>query len=667
MGSVPARIRSVFKRKTRDELTRAEVGVLRQTAFHLWLFNVAMGILVMGSQLKFVPDGGGLRLWIFAALALVSTVALLSVPLGVFHLLNVRLLARLGLLRFTHAFTWTLFLVLLYVDKSIYNLFQYHFSAQVWDLFYTRGSEDSVHLGWPVWTAIFSGWFAATGVQIWVWDRIEARSRRDPDTLPHLFLRPGMLWAGVIVSAFFLEKVIYATADLKRDREVTELAKVFLFYPRLPFSEWAAEMGMEVEEVPERWTFDSSELAYPMEMPTIDPEGARPNILIVAIDCWRADMLNPTNAPRLHEFAQDGRVFRDHISTGNATRFGVFGMLYGLHGPYWFPVFREQRSPVLVDSLLELDYDIEVFSSATQKYPQLRETAWARVQDQVHDEFEAEEPWQRDELVAEAIEDWWDLRAENADERPFFSFVLLDSPHQTFSHPPHKAPFQPSAPGLNYLDLSGTPEAPTEAEQLAIHNRYKNAALHADDVAGEILEELDARGLGENTIVVLTGDHGEEFWETGMFGHTSSFSPYQVRVPMVLRGPGIEPGFEDSPTSHLDLPATLLELLGADPADRGKWTLGDTLLTTHSPNRHRVVSSWYYLGLWVPEAVLVVPLVGELTTFEITAYSYDWEPLLDHGELLQRYDRALRRLAEACNRFRAPPEDGEPIPASAGL
>ena len=43
MGSVPAQIRSVFKRKTRDELTRAEVGVLRQTAFHLWLFNVAMG------------------------------------------------------------------------------------------------------------------------------------------------------------------------------------------------------------------------------------------------------------------------------------------------------------------------------------------------------------------------------------------------------------------------------------------------------------------------------------------------------------------------------------------------------------------------------------------------------------------------------------------------
>ena len=62
-----------------------------------------------------------------------------------------------------------------------------------------------------------------------------------------------------------------------------------------------------------------------------------------------------------------------------------------------------------------------------------------------------------------------------------------------------------------------------------------------------------------------------------------------------------------------------------------------------------------------------MPLGGELTTFEITASSSDWEPLLDHGELLQRYDRALRRLAEACNRFRAPPEDGEPIPASAGL
>lgn len=663
---VQARLKRLFRRTPSAELTREEVGVLRQTAFHLWLFNVAMGILVLVSQLLFVPEEGGAKMWVFGLLALISTVALLSVPLGIVNLLNVRLLARMGLLRFGHAVTWTLFLVLLYVDKSIYNLFQYHFSAQVWDLFYTRGSEDSVHLGWHVWTAIFGGWMAATGIQIVVWDKLEARSRRDPETLPHLFLRPGMLWAGVIVCAFFLEKMIYATADLKRDSEVTELAKVFLFYPRLPFSEWAAEMGMEVEGVHERWTFDSPELAYPKEMPAIDPEGPRPNILIVAIDCWRADMLNPANAPRLSAFADDARVFRDHISTGNATRFGIFGMLYGLYGPYWFPVLREQRSPVLVDALLDLDYDMEIFSSATQNYPQLRQTAWVRLPEQIQDNFLAEEPWQRDELVAEAITGWWDERQTTGDTRPFFSFVLLDSPHQTFSHPPHKAPFQPSAPGLNYLDLSTTSEPPGPEEITAIHNRYKNAALHADDVAGDILAELDERGLGENTIVVLTGDHGEEFWETGLFGHTSSFSPYQVRVPMVLRGPGIEPGFEDSPTSHLDLPATLLELLGADPQDRGKWTLGDTLLTTHSANRHRVVSGYDKLGLWVPEAILVVPLVSELTSFQIIPRSYEWDKLLDDQDLITRYDRALRRLAEACNRFRAPSKNGETIPASPG-
>jgi uncharacterized protein len=667
MGEFWNKVRRQFQRTSKSELTREEVGVLRQTAFQLWLFNVAMGMLVTGSQLQFVPEGGGFKIWVYATLALISTVALLSVPLGLFNLLNVRLLARLGLLRVFQGSSWTLFLVLLFVDKSIYNLFRYHFSSQVWDLFYTRGSEDSVHLGWQVWSAILTGWVLATGVQVLVWNRFLVRSRRDPEDLPHLLLRPGIVWCGVIVSAFFLEKAIYATADVTRDKEVTELAKIFPLYPRLPYSEWAAEMGVDVPDRAERWTFESPELDYPKAMPNIDPKGPRPNILIVTIDCLRADMLNPTNTPGLAAYAEDARVFTDHISTGNQTRFGVFGMLYGLYGPYWFPVLREQRSPVLVDTLLELDYDMQIYSSASQNYPQLRSTAWSRIQDNVHDEFGPEEPWVRDEMSVEACIDWWKDRQAVGDERPFFSLLLLDSPHQKYSHPPEVEPFQPSAPDLNYLSMSWGGEGPDENERVAIRNRYLNAVYHADKVATHLLDTLAELGLDDNTIVVVTGDHGEEFWETGLFGHTSSFSPEQVRVPMVLRGPGIEAGVETTPTSHLDLPATLLELLGADPSQRGQWTLGDTLLTSHSPNRHRVVSGWDKLGLWVPDAILEVPMVGELTSFDILAYTYDWQLILADDEMVQRYDRSLRRIAEGCNRFRALSKNGESIPANVGL
>jgi uncharacterized protein len=634
-------------------IDREDLGVLRQTAFHLWLVNVAFGMVVLGSQLQFIPESHSVKLWLYALLALTSTIAFLSIGPGILCLLLIRPLVRLRVLRLGQGVIWTSFLILLFVDKSIYNLFRYHFSSQVWDLFVTRGSEDAIHLGWQVWVAILTGLVLASGVQVWIWDKLIERSRRDPDTLPHLLARPGMLWCAIIVSAFFLEKMIYVQADIKRNKEIIELAKLFPLYPQLNVGEIAEEFfDVEVTERAQRLTFDGLTLDYPSVMPKLDLDVPKPNILILAIDCWRSDMLNPTNAPRLSKYAEGARRFDDHISTGNATRFGVFGMLYGLYGPYWFPVLNEQRSPVLIDTLLGAGYDFEIFSSASANYPQLRSTAWSALPGKVHDEHESEFPWRRDELAAEMCIDWWKERIDTNDDAPFFSFILLDSPHQTYSHPEDVSPFQPEVPSLNYLAMTRSPQIPTADEQLRIKNRYQNAVRHADNVAADILEALEELGLADDTIVVVTGDHGEEFWETGLFGHTSSFSPQQVAVPMILKGPGIEPGIETTPTSHLDLPATLLELAGANPADRSNWTLGDTLLKSHSVNRQRVVSGWDKLALWTAEGILEVPLQGSFTSFDIQLYSYEWKHLLEDEAIIARHTMALKRLAEGCNRFR---------------
>jgi arylsulfatase A-like enzyme len=69
----------------------------------------------------------------------------------------------------------------------------------------------------------------------------------------------------------------------------------------------------------------------------------------------------------------------------------------------------------------------------------------------------------------------------------------------------------------------------------------------------------------ENTLLVFTSDHGEEFFEHGVLGH--GFSLYQevVHVPLILHGPGVPAGAVlEEPVAVLDLPATLLDLAGAD-------------------------------------------------------------------------------------------------------
>jgi len=299
---------------------------------------------------------------------------------------------------------------------------------------------------------------------------------------------------------------------------------------------------------------------------------------------------------------------------------------------------------VLVDALLNEDYEVGVFATASQNYPELRSTAWSRVQEKVHDDFPSVEAWKRDVESSDAMIDW--IRDQAREGGPFFGFLLLDSAHQPYSHPPD-APFKPSAPDIDYLVMTRN-EGPDPDTLVRVFNRYRNAVHHTDQCLGRVLAALEESELADDTLVIITGDHGEEFRECGFYGHTSAYTSPQVHVPFLLRGPGIEPGVELRPTSHVDVPATLLELLGADPTARDGYTLGGNLLAP-LPDRRRVIGGWNELGLWVPDAILRVPLSGY--AFDVEVYDRGWNLIPDDHAILKGEDQALQGLAEECNRF----------------
>lgn len=613
----------------------------------LWLANAAFGIALGSGYLRHVPEVEGAALWFFALAALVSTVVTLTAVPGALFLGAARWSLGVRWLGPAQALVWSAFHVLLFADTRIYNVFRYHFGPQVWNLLYTRGSEDSVHLGWRVWLAVGGGFAVVALCEFLLWRRFLARAeslrteRRAPrrmSALPAAFI--------VLFACVFVDKTIYAQADLTRDRQVTALSRVFPLYARLPVEDLASRvLGVELEEDRPRFEVDGVEFAAPTPPPI--PAGDHPNVFVIVIDCWRSDMLTPEAAPELSAFAASARRFEDHVSGGNSTRYGLFSMLYGLPGSYWFPVLAERRSPVLLDALLDAGYDARVFSSASMNYPELRSTAWARLPDRVHDDFPALQAWKRDEQAAEACVDWWHERRASGSDAPFFGFVLLDSAHQTYSYPSEGAAFQPTVPDIDYLAISSA-EGPPPGMLERVRNRYRNAVRHADRVAGALLEELEALGEAENTVVLVTGDHGEEFLEHGFFGHTSSFTPEQVRVPLLARGPGIDTGVETRPTTHLDVPATLLELLGADPALRASYTCGATLLDPPE-QRVRVLSGWNELGLWTDDAIIRIPL--SLFEFDLECYDYEWHFLAEDSDVLLRHADGLQELAADCNRF----------------
>ncbi len=95
-----------------------------------------------------------------------------------------------------------------------------------------------------------------------------------------------------------------------------------------------------------------------------------------------------------------------------------------------------------------------------------------------------------------------------------------------------------------------------------LKNRYINASHHVDLQVGKILDTLKVQGLLDNTIVIITGDHGEEFMEKGHWGHNAGFHEEQIRVPMVLHIPGRSAAEIPWLTSHMDIIPTLMPLLG---------------------------------------------------------------------------------------------------------
>jgi membrane-anchored protein YejM (alkaline phosphatase superfamily) len=447
----------------------------------------------------------------------------------------------------------------------------------------------------------------------------------------------------IVLLPLGIEKTMFAIADLLYEREVTAVSRLVPLYTRLTVKRAARKWFDLPSDVHAGSPRDGQLLLnYPLTRPRIRSDGPRPSVLIIAAESLRADMLSPVEMPFTWQFSQDSRRCTDHASGGSASRYGTFTLLYGLHGSYFAPVYAERASPVLVDELKELGYELRIYGTASMNFPEMRATAWVRAQDSVEDSLEPAPGESRDAELVRRFSRWIRTRPQ---DRPFFAFAFLDAPHFSYRVVAERAPFKPYAASLNGAVLSSS--AASELGPL-LFNRYRNSVFDVDRSLSEMMTALAETGQLEQTLVVITGDHGEEFFEHGFWGHTANFTPAQVMVPMLLRGPGVTPGVERRPTSHVDVAPTILKMLGADPSQRARWTVGDNMLAP-AERRTRVVSGWEAVGLWAPNAIIVLPLDAYKGMPE--AYDYGWNPLPDPDGEITRAMPAIRELSESTRRF----------------
>lgn len=167
-----------------------------------------------------------------------------------------------------------------------------------------------------------------------------------------------------------------------------------------------------------------------------------------------------------------------------------------------------------------------------------------------------------DHVAADLIEAW--IGERGAKSRPWALYVNFQRTHFPYDPAPgFKGRFEPSTVegAFNYFYYP-------KAELQRVINRYDNALEYVDAQVGRVLDALEQSGQLENTLVVLTSDHGEHFYERGYVTHGKSISEGETRVPLLLSWPAKLKAQERlEPASTLDILPTVASLIGAQPEE----------------------------------------------------------------------------------------------------
>lgn len=340
------------------------------------------------------------------------------------------------------------------------------------------------------------------------------------------------------------------------------------------------------------------DLRYPLAPLACQPT-KRQNLLIIVVDSLRADAVSETVTPNMHAFAeQDAIWFRRHFSGGNSSRIGFFSLLYGLPPGYFNSIESLQRPTVLMSALQAQDYRVGIFSSSSLVRPAaLDRTAFATVRGLEDAVPDIDIP--HTERVVISTQDWLEWVRQQPLDRPFFGFIYLDSSRKA------------AAP-------AAVPEnaGPIQRE-LA---EYRSAMRANDALVGSVLDDLRERRLMDQTVVLITSDHGEQFGEggDGLIGHGSAYSLEQLQVPLLLHWPGMTARQVETRTSHYDVVPTLMKrLLGCSnpPSD---YSSGADLLTRDDWD-WLLAGSYYNYAVIEPDQVTITFPNG---TFEVRDAEY---------------------------------------------
>lgn len=541
---------------------------------------------------------------------------------------------------FIPIFFTTITSIIIFIDQNIFKLFGFHLNGFVLNIFITPGGIEALGASQSMYATsvlIFVFFIILHSISFIVIKKIFLKKIRTTSKKPLKIYR-------YLIATFILlamsQSVIYGIAHLQANRAILAAANVFPLYQPTTFRSLAKKMGYKIQrEIDLSGVEKSFRLSYPLRPLRIEKPENPPNIVWLVAESWRWDMLTKEIMPNAWNFSQKAYRFTNCYSGGNGTRMSIFSIFYGLYGPYWFSFLNERRSPVIMDILQQQDYQIECFTSAKFSYPEFDKTVFAKIPKEFLHEFDHGDGWERDR---KNVKDLIDVIKKRDKSRPFMTFMFFESPHARYHFP------EESIIRENYLEDFNYASMNVKENIQLIFNRYVNACHHLDSQYGRIFDFLKQENLLKNTIVIITGDHGEEFMEKGRWGHNSEFHEEQTRVPLIMYIPKSGKGVMDRMASHLDITPTILPLLGVqnDPSD---YSFGYNLFGT-TKREYTVLSDWDSIGITTDKHKARFPLRSFLM-FQTKVTTKNDRPVEDIEYFYETHQDILKEMMQSLNKF----------------
>lgn len=486
--------------------------------------------------------------------------------------------------------TWLIFLC---VDAATFNLYLFHVDWIMLEMFVM----DFEGLGLPnivvISAAIMALLIGAScwGLSHWVYKKSQQQE---------LTLRPLLLFASVMLVLFVgnsslsiwaeqynRQEVSYINPYLPLYRPVTSSKHAETFTRLLPALLPAEQGAMNRAAIQEK-----SVVRYPLESLQCEKNASPQSIIMLVVESWQAEALNSEVMPNITRFSKKATRFEQHISGGSATIPGLFSLFYGLHASY-YPAFKATPAAnpsAFTEALAEQGFAQRVFTNSNLDRFAMRSLIFPRVPESYFYQAKTDAA-----VVTKFLQ-----QHQQASPEARFDFVFLTSSHSPYKYPKTFSRFTPLP------SVKGGYAFNKQADNTPYKNDYHNSLFYVDFLLGKILDQLEQSGALENSWVIITGDHAEEFNENkaGFWGHGSNFTRWQTHTPLLIHAPGQNIAQrEQKVSSHQDIVPTLMqEVLGCDTA-RETYSTGTSLFSLPE-QRSLVMSSYYNNAYWIDGTVL---------------------------------------------------------------